>query len=110
MGVSEAFYVPVGLSLIADYHKGKTRSLAIGIHTTGIYLGQALGGFGATVANNFLANRYKEMPHAGPLSTTTLFLIGYGSGIGMIITGAILFFLPICSLDSGYDNAGLTSA
>jgi MFS family permease len=53
MGVSEAFYVPAGLSLIADYHKGKTRSLAIGIHTTGIYLGQALGGFGATVANNF---------------------------------------------------------
>jgi len=53
MGVSEAFYIPAGLSLIADYHQGKTRSLAIGIHTTGIYLGQALGGFGATVAANF---------------------------------------------------------
>jgi len=53
MGVSEAFYIPAGLSLIADYHQGKTRSLAIGIHTTGIYLGQALGGFGATVASNF---------------------------------------------------------
>jgi MFS family permease len=50
MGISEAFYVPAGLSLIADYHKGKTRSLAIGFHTSGIYLGQALGGFGATVA------------------------------------------------------------
>lgn len=50
MGVSEAFYVPAGLSLIADYHRGKTRSLAIGFHTSGIYLGQALGGFGATVA------------------------------------------------------------
>lgn len=53
MGISEAFYIPAGLSLIADYHQGKTRSLAIGIHTTGIYLGQALGGFGATVASNF---------------------------------------------------------
>lgn len=53
MGVSEAFYIPAGLALIADYHQGKTRSLAIGIHTTGIYLGQALGGFGATVASNF---------------------------------------------------------
>jgi MFS family permease len=53
MGVSEAFYIPAGLSLIADYHRGKTRSLAIGIHTTGIYLGQALGGFGAMVANSF---------------------------------------------------------
>lgn len=50
MGISEAFYVPAGLSLIADYHQGKTRSLAIGFHTSGIYLGQALGGFGATIA------------------------------------------------------------
>lgn len=53
MGVSEAFYIPAALALIADYHQGKTRSLAIGIHTTGIYLGQALGGFGATIASNF---------------------------------------------------------
>jgi MFS family permease len=53
MGVSEAFYIPAGLSLIADYHQSKTRSLAIGIHTTGIYLGQALGGFGATIAHEF---------------------------------------------------------
>ncbi len=50
MGVSEAFYIPAGLSLIADYHQGRTRSLAIGFHTTGVYLGQALGGFGATLA------------------------------------------------------------
>ena len=51
MGISEAFYIPAGLSLIADYHEGKTRSFAIGIHTTGIYLGQAFGGFGATIAS-----------------------------------------------------------
>ena len=53
MGVSEAFYIPAGLSLIVDYHQGKTRSIAVGIHTTGIYLGQAFGGFGATIASNF---------------------------------------------------------
>lgn len=53
MGVSEAFYIPAALALIADYHQGKTRSLAVGFHTTGIYLGQALGGFGAVVASNF---------------------------------------------------------
>ncbi len=53
MGVSEAFYMPAGLALIADYHQGKNRSLAVGLHMTGIYLGQALGGFGATVAGNF---------------------------------------------------------
>ena len=50
MGLSEALYIPAALSLIADYHTGKTRSLAIGIHMTGLYMGQAVGGFGATVA------------------------------------------------------------
>jgi ACS family D-galactonate transporter-like MFS transporter len=53
MGVSEALYIPAGLSLIADYHQDKTRSLAIGIHMTGLYMGQALGGFGATIAAEF---------------------------------------------------------
>jgi len=53
MGVSEALYIPAGLSLIADYHSSRTRSLAIGIHMTGIYAGQALGGFGATIAAAF---------------------------------------------------------
>lgn len=53
MGVSEALYIPAGLSLIADFHSSKTRSLAIGIHMTGLYMGQALGGFGATVADQF---------------------------------------------------------
>jgi ACS family D-galactonate transporter-like MFS transporter len=53
MGVSEALYIPAGLSLIADFHGDKTRSLAIGIHMTGLYMGQALGGFGATIAANF---------------------------------------------------------
>ena len=53
MGVSEALYIPAGLSLIADYHTDKSRSLAIGIHMTGLYMGQALGGFGATLAENY---------------------------------------------------------
>jgi MFS family permease len=50
MGISEALYIPAGLSLIADWHPDKSRSLAIGIHMTGLYIGQAIGGFGATVA------------------------------------------------------------
>ena len=50
MGVSEALYLPAGLALIADYHTGGSRSLAVGIHMTGLYIGQAIGGFGATLA------------------------------------------------------------
>lgn len=53
MGISEALYIPASLSLIADYHTGKARSFAIGVHMTGLYVGQAVGGFGATVASMF---------------------------------------------------------
>ena len=53
MGISEALYIPSALSLIADWHQDSTRSLAIGIHMTGLYTGQAIGGFGATVAAAF---------------------------------------------------------
>ena len=53
MGISEALYIPAGLSLIADWHSDKSRSLAVGIHMTGLYTGQAIGGFGATVAASY---------------------------------------------------------
>jgi len=57
MGVSEALYLPAALSMIADYHQNKTRSLAIGIHMTGLYTGQAIGGFGATLAAMYSWNQ-----------------------------------------------------
>jgi len=50
MGVSEAFYFPAALALITDYHLGPTRSRAVGVHQTGVYLGQILGGFAGYVA------------------------------------------------------------
>lgn len=53
MGISEALYIPSALSLIADWHEGKSRSLAVGVHMTGLYVGQAIGGFGATAAAIF---------------------------------------------------------
>lgn len=51
MGVSEAFYIPAALALIADYHSGPTRSRAVGFHQTGIYLGLIIGGFAGHVAD-----------------------------------------------------------
>jgi len=53
MGISEALYIPAGLSLIADFHKEGSRSLAVSIHMTGFYVGQAIGGFGATIAASY---------------------------------------------------------
>ena len=77
MGISEAFYVPAGLSLLADYHQGKTRSLAIGFHTTGIYLGQAFGGFGAVLAG---ATSWQFTFHSFGL-------------LGMVYSLVLIFFL-----------------
>lgn len=51
MGISEAFYIPAALALIADYHTGGTRSRAIGLHQMAIYCGQLLGGFGGHIAD-----------------------------------------------------------
>jgi len=50
MGISEAFYIPAALALIADFHPGNTRAKAIGIHQTGIYAGLMLGGIGGYIA------------------------------------------------------------
>jgi MFS family permease len=50
MGVSEACYLPAALALIADFHRGPTRSLATGLHMSGIYAGAALGGVGGYLA------------------------------------------------------------
>lgn len=52
MGVSEAFYIPAALALITDYHRGGTRSLATGLHMSGIYAGQVLAGCGAMMAGD----------------------------------------------------------
>jgi MFS family permease len=51
MGISEAFYIPAALALIADYHAGHTRSRAVGMHQMAIYLGVILGGFSGYVAD-----------------------------------------------------------
>lgn len=52
MGVSEALYIPTALALIADYHRGPTRSRAVGVHQMGIYLGVIAGGFGGYIADS----------------------------------------------------------
>ena len=51
MGISEAFYIPAALALIADYHAGRTRSRAVGLHQMAIYGGVIIGGFAGYVAD-----------------------------------------------------------
>jgi MFS family permease len=52
MGISEAFYIPAALALIADFHPGATRSRAVGMHQLGIYAGVILGGFSGYAADH----------------------------------------------------------
>jgi MFS family permease len=75
MGISEAFYIPAALALISDYHTGGTRSRAVGLHQTAIYLGVIAGGFSGYVADEpalgwrfaFVACGIAGMVYAVPL-------------------------------------------
>jgi MFS family permease len=98
MGVSEAFYIPAALALIADYHAGRTRSRAVGLHQTAIYLGVIAGGFGGYAAADpdvgwrlaFAACGAAGMIYALPLvlllkdapATPTRAPVGHASPIG----------------------------
>ena len=53
MGISEAFYVPAAVAMIVEYHRGRTRSLATGLHISGMYFGSILGGLGGWMADSF---------------------------------------------------------
>jgi MFS family permease len=44
-GLGETFYFPASMSLIGDYHGTATRSRAMGLHQTSVYVGTIAGGF-----------------------------------------------------------------
>ncbi len=50
MGLSEACYIPAAVALIADFHGPRTRSLANGLHLSGVMVGAGLGGIGGWIA------------------------------------------------------------
>lgn len=52
LGLSEAFYIPAALALIIDYHRGRTRAFATGLHTTGLIFGSTIGGLGGLLAED----------------------------------------------------------
>jgi MFS family permease len=44
-GFGETFYFPASMSLLSDYHSGQTRSRAMSLHQSSVYIGTILGGF-----------------------------------------------------------------
>ena len=53
-GLGESFYFPASMSVLADYHGPRTRSRAMSIHQTSVYLGTA----GGAALTGFLAKRH----------------------------------------------------
>jgi MFS family permease len=77
MGISEACYIPAAMALIADYHRGSTRSLATGIHLAGIMTGQSLGFIGGWLAEE----------HSWTYSFSVIGIVG------IVYAALLLFFL-----------------
>jgi MFS family permease len=53
-GLGEAFYFPASMSFLADYHGQATRSRALSIHQTSVYVGTA----GGAVLAGYLGERF----------------------------------------------------
>jgi len=77
MGISEACYIPAALALIASFHHGPTRSRAVGIHMSGLYVGQSLGGLGGYIAD---ASSWRNAFY-------------WFGGVGLLYAGVLLLFL-----------------
>ncbi len=52
-GLGETFYFPASMSLISDYHGKRTRSRAMGLHQTSVYIGTIAGGFFAGLIGQY---------------------------------------------------------
>jgi MFS family permease len=77
-GFGESFYFPASISLASDYHTPKTRSRALSLHQTSIYLGTIGGGW----AGGWFAERgdWRDC----------FFIFG---GVGMLLGAALWKFL-----------------
>ncbi len=83
-GLGETFYYPASMSMISDYHGKETRSRAMGLHQTSVYIGTIGGGFfagligqqygwrwsflvfgGLGILLGFVLNRYLREPRRG---------------------------------------------
>jgi MFS family permease len=55
-GLSEAFYFPAAMSLISDYHGNATRSRAMSLHQSAVYVGTIAGGAGGALVAQYYHN------------------------------------------------------
>lgn len=64
-GLGETFYYPASMSLISDYHGNETRSRAMGLHQTSVYVGTIGGGFFAGLIGQYYGWRLSFIVFGG---------------------------------------------
>ena len=77
-GFGETFYFPASMSLISDYHDGRTRSRALSFHQSSVYLGSILGSWVGAWFAEHLGWRYG------------FYVFG---GLGMALAAGLFLFL-----------------
>lgn len=77
LGICQAAYFPAAAALLMDYHRDRTRSLANGIHLSGVMVGSGLGGLGGWIADR----------------ADWTFVFQLFGAIGVIYAGALFFLL-----------------
>lgn len=77
LGVCQAAYFPAAAALLMGYHQDKTRSLANGIHLSGVMVGSGLGGLGGWIADR----------------ADWTFVFQLFGAIGVVYAAALFFFL-----------------
>src|SRR5712692_4808481 len=64
-GLGETFYFPASMSLLSDYHGPASRSRALGIHQTSVYIGTIAGGFFAGLIGQHYGWRWSFIVFGG---------------------------------------------
>jgi MFS family permease len=64
-GLGETVYYPASMSLISDYHGTRTRSRAMGLHQTSVYVGTIAGGFFAGLIGQHYGWRWSFVVFGG---------------------------------------------
>ena len=64
-GLGETIYYPASMSMVSDYHGQETRSRAIGVHQTSVYVGTIAGGFFAGLIGQHCGWRWSFIVFGG---------------------------------------------
>jgi MFS family permease len=64
-GLGETVYFPASMSMISDYHGKATRSRAMGLHQTSVYIGTIGGGFFAGAIGQYYGWRWSFIVFGG---------------------------------------------